>query len=81
MFMYYIISDNDYGGEPYGDIYEPTLFGSAGGGPKGGAGGGRIWLNVTNTILIDGTLTASGDNGVTQNNYNSISSPSPRVTL
>ena len=74
MFMYYIISDNEYGGEPYGDIYEPTLFGSAGGGPKGGAGGGRIWLNVTNTILIDGTLTASGDNGVTQNNYNSISS-------
>jgi hypothetical protein len=29
MFMYYIISDNEYGGEPYGDIYEPTLFAPA----------------------------------------------------
>jgi hypothetical protein len=44
------------------------LFGSAGGGPKGGAGGGRIWLNVTNTIMIDGLMTASGDNGEMEGN-------------
>ncbi|KAK3576661.1 hypothetical protein CHS0354_004945 [Potamilus streckersoni] len=57
--------DLEKGGIPYGDIYEPTLFGSSGGGPSGGAGGGRIWLNVTNTIYIDGLITASGANGVT----------------
>ncbi|XP_076091252.1 uncharacterized protein LOC143063127 [Mytilus galloprovincialis] len=65
---------NDKGGEPYGDLYEPTLFGSSGGGHVGGAGGGRLWLNVTNTIMIDGTLTASAENGQTQYNYNSIAS-------
>ena len=39
------------------------MFGSAGGGQAGGAGGGRIWLNVTDTFLLDGLLTASGENG------------------
>ena len=53
-------------------MYEPTLFGSSGGGPRGGAGGGRIWLNVTNTIMIDGLLTASGLSGETQINYQSL---------
>lgn len=54
---------NEKGGLAYGDLYEPTVFGSAGGGQTGGAGGGRIWLNVTDTFLLDGLLTASGENG------------------
>lgn len=54
---------NDKGGLAYGDLYEPVVFGSAGGGQTGGAGGGRIWLNVTDTFLLDGLLTASGENG------------------
>lgn len=54
---------NDKGGLAYGDLYEPVVFGSAGGGQTGGAGGGRIWLNVTDTLLLDGLLTAGGENG------------------
>ena len=50
-------------GQPYSDLYEPEEFGSAGGGPKGGPGGGRIWLNVTDTILIDGIVSANGNDG------------------
>ncbi|WAR26294.1 hypothetical protein MAR_011998 [Mya arenaria] len=53
------------GGSPYGDLYEPTMFGSAGGGDGGGRGGGRIWLNVTDTLHIDGSVTANGDEGKT----------------
>lgn len=47
-------------GQPYGDIYEPEAFGSAGGGLLAGSGGGRIWLNVTGKIHIDGVLSADG---------------------
>ena len=51
------------GGHPYGDLYEPTAFGSAGGGGGGGRGGGRIWLNATDTVYIDGTVTANAGDG------------------
>ena len=61
----YYISGEVIGGTPYGDLYEPTLFGSAGGGDGGGRGGGRIWLNVTNTIQVDGKITANGEDGRT----------------
>jgi len=47
-------------GQPYGDLYQPEAFGSAGGGPAGGRGGGRIWLNITGKIHIDGTVSADG---------------------
>lgn len=47
-------------GQPYGNLYEPEAFGSAGGGPLGGSGGGRLWLNVTTKIHIDGLLCADG---------------------
>ncbi|XP_070535282.1 uncharacterized protein [Ptychodera flava] len=50
-------------GRAYGHIYEPEHFGSAGGGPNGGTGGGRIWFNVTDTIQIDGTVSANGADG------------------
>ena len=48
------------GGLAYDDIYEPDEFGSSGGGTYGGRGGGRIWINVTNTLHIDGIVSADG---------------------
>lgn len=56
-------------GAAYDDLYEPDMFGSAGGRRdlrnvyRGGNGGGVIWMNVTNTISVDGIVTASGENG------------------
>ncbi|KAL8620480.1 hypothetical protein ACOMHN_056872 [Nucella lapillus] len=51
-------------GFAYGDLFEPTVFGSAGGRGVGGAGGGRgggmIWMNVTGAIYIDGEVSAHG---------------------
>ena len=61
----FFLTDMLQGGHPYGDIYEPTVFGSAGGGKGGGRGGGRIWLNATDTVYIDGKVTANGGDGVT----------------
>ena len=52
-------------GLPYNNIYEPTEFGSAGGGSLGGRGGGRLWLNVTDTFHIDGVVSVNGDGGST----------------
>ncbi|XP_033640829.1 uncharacterized protein LOC117301055 [Asterias rubens] len=57
-------------GQPYSDLYEPEEFGSAGGGPKGGSGGGRIWFNVTDAILIDGIVSANGNDGDTASSNN-----------
>ena len=47
-------------GRAYGDLYEPLRFGSCGGGPKSGSGGGVIWFNVTNVIHINGEVSANG---------------------
>lgn len=51
-------------GFAYGDLFEPDVFGSAGGsgvgGARGGAGGGMIWMNVTGFIDIDGEVSAHG---------------------
>ncbi|PIK55158.1 hypothetical protein BSL78_07888 [Apostichopus japonicus] len=55
---------NGKAGFAYGDLYEPFLFGSAGGhglnNQHGGTGGGYVWLNISDTIHIDGELTANG---------------------
>ncbi|KAL4226615.1 hypothetical protein ACF0H5_014598 [Mactra antiquata] len=55
-------------GFAYGDIYEPQKMGSSGGAGlydlAGGSGGGRLWFNVTNTIFIDGVVSANGADGV-----------------
>lgn len=55
-------------GFAYGDIYEPQKMGSSGGSGLydhgGGAGGGRIWFNVTDTIFIDGVVSANGADAV-----------------
>ena len=48
------------GGYAYDDLYEPDEFGSSGGGTLGGRGGGRIWVNVTNTLHIDGVISSDG---------------------
>lgn len=53
-------------GQSYGHLYQPYAFGSAGGGGQGvgGAGGGMLWLNVTNMIEIDGELRSDGQDAV-----------------
>ena len=56
-----LVTDQEQGGLAYDDIYEPDEFGSSGGGSLGGRGGGRIWINVTNTLHIDGTISSDGD--------------------
>ncbi|MCA9383913.1 hypothetical protein KC909_06145, partial [Candidatus Dojkabacteria bacterium] len=59
---------------PYGDVKQPTHLGSAGFYhasyelSAGGSGGGAIDLNVTNTLTIDGTISANGARG-TRSNY------------
>lgn len=50
-------------GTVYGDLYEPLRFGSCGGGDVGGQGGGVLFFNVTNFLIIDGVVTAKGLHG------------------
>lgn len=52
-------------GLPYDNLYMPTALGSTGGGPKGGEGGGRLWFNITDTMWVDGQVTANGLQGNT----------------
>jgi len=59
-------------GQPYGDLYEPRVFGSAGGTSSylpatneryyvpGGRGGGVLYLNVSDTLSVNGEITADG---------------------
>lgn len=55
------------GGAAYCDILDVDTFGSGGGGGSaggiGGDGGGLIKLNVSDTLTIDGTISADGGNG------------------
>ncbi|MBM3882369.1 MAG: hypothetical protein FJ387_22045 [Verrucomicrobia bacterium] len=56
------------GGPGYGSAREPLELGSAGGAGYagvGGAGGGAIRLVVTNTLTIEGTISANGGDGAT----------------
>ena len=52
-------------GFAYGDMYEPYIFGSAGGkgssSSRGGNGGGMLWMNVTGLIDVDGLVSANGE--------------------
>jgi hypothetical protein len=57
------------GGQPYGSSLYPTTPGSGGGGGtttsyNGGAGGGAIKIE-TETLILNGTITANGGNGIT----------------
>ena len=58
-------------GAPYGSLYTPNEFGSAGGGHTSiaGRGGGRIWVNVTNTLHIDGLVSSNGGDGSKSSDY------------
>ncbi len=65
---------NNPGGNCYGAATAPVSIGSGGGSGNGnapvnagGAGGGAIELFVTNTLVLDGAITANGGRGVGQN--------------
>ena len=47
-------------GEAYDDLYEPTRFGSCGGGVNSGSGGGVIFINATGVMQINGEVKADG---------------------
>ncbi|MEM0243534.1 MAG: DUF87 domain-containing protein, partial [Candidatus Aenigmatarchaeota archaeon] len=60
-------AQNDAGGDSYGSITQPIDFGSGGGGSysgRGGNGGGAIFLNISDTLVINGSILANGENGV-----------------
>jgi VCBS repeat-containing protein len=54
------------GGTAYGSLTMPTDLGSGGGngGGAGGAGGGAVWLDISGTLTVNGTISANGDHGV-----------------
>jgi PKD repeat protein len=65
---------NTFGGDAYGLLYEPRELGSAGGASRwesyyessnGKSGGGAIHLVVSDTFVLDGFLSASGDSDTT----------------
>ena len=51
------------GGPAYGNLYQPESLGSGGGRNTGGAGGGAIHLDVNGTLLVNGIISANGNNG------------------
>ncbi|MDY6987281.1 MAG: hypothetical protein SWQ30_04415, partial [Thermodesulfobacteriota bacterium] len=55
---------NSLGGSTYGSVSQPTALGSGGvvsyGTHAGGLGGGAIKLDVSNTLTINGTVSANG---------------------
>lgn len=56
------------GGAAYGSFTQPTDFGSGGGNSDGqigygGKGGGLVRLSITNTVTVNGTISANGGNG------------------
>ncbi len=54
-------------GGSYGDPANPTTFGASGGGTNSGsysgAGGGVILLDISDTLLLNGTLSVDGEQG------------------
>lgn len=61
-------------GLAYSDVYEPDEFGSGGGGYSGstyygGNGGGRIWVNVTDTLDVDGLISSHGGAATSSGSY------------
>gem|GEM_PF-6366148 len=52
------------GGSSYGSLTQPTSFGSGGGGSSdesGGYGGGAIFINVSDTLIVNGSIIANGE--------------------
>lgn len=57
---------NNTGGATYGSNTAPILYGSGGGdgtGNDGGRGGGKIRLDLTGTLTLNGAISAYGGNG------------------
>ena len=57
------------GGDSYGSVLQPTDLGSGGGTSKGvigGSGGGALQIRVSNTLQLDGTISASGGDFLTE---------------
>lgn len=54
-------------GNYYGDPWAPDRLGSGGGhdasNPSGGSGGGAILIDATGAVVVNGTLSANGQNG------------------
>lgn len=44
-------------GLTYGNMFEPTMFGSGGDGSLGGTGGGKIKIDVSHTLKVGEILT------------------------
>ena len=60
-------SDGSVGGDAYGQTNAPIAPGSGAGcyseaGGVGGNGGGLIWIQASNSVVMNGTLTANGKN-------------------
>ncbi|MBW1860704.1 MAG: hypothetical protein JRI70_11830, partial [Deltaproteobacteria bacterium] len=51
-------------GLTYGSVDKPASLGSGGGGVVSGRGGGAVRLSVTDTLTIDGTVSAQGTQGI-----------------
>lgn len=56
------------GGSPYGNVYEPAMLGSGGGDTHGGRGGGLIRLVVSDTLIVNGAISANGAQATSQGN-------------
>jgi len=60
------------GGQPYGSAREPVDLGSGGGDGAngyGGDGGGALKIVVSDTITIDGIISANGERGYSSGSY------------
>jgi hypothetical protein len=51
-------------GQPYGHLFQPLKIGSAGGGGAniGGQGGGKLYIKVSNRLMVDGEIRTNGGN-------------------
>jgi hypothetical protein len=62
---------NSAGGNAYGSVTAPAELGSGGGQGQyetvGGAGGGALRITVQGALLVDGRISANGQNGQPQN--------------
>jgi len=68
-----IYTSGSVGGSSYGNFSNPFTIGSGGGAARytrGGDGGGAVFINVTDTLLIDGIITADGEQDTHINSNN-----------
>ncbi|MCK9555386.1 Ig-like domain-containing protein [bacterium] len=61
-------SDGGAGGATYGIYVSPRYLGSKGGGSEGGESGGALWFNVAGSFVINGRVSADGNDASSGNN-------------